>query len=173
MSLHIHPMNMQIFQFRRTTLAHAAAFIAGTVVAVNGAVGAAATEGQTVIHVASLDKLWLEARIAESDLGRISRPSGAFFTLDGARQGIALDVGRNARLIAYGGMVDATTRTVPAIIEFDNPSGSLRAGMNVDRPHDPLDLFRYVFAEQTPQLREQQAQLETELAAEAADTGGH
>lgn len=45
--------------------------------------------------------------------------------------------------------------------------------MNVDRPHDPLDLFRYVFAEQTPQLREQQAQLETELAAEAADTGGH
>lgn len=105
--------------------------IAGTVVAVNGAVGAAATEGQTVIHVASLDKLWLEARIAESDLGRISTPSGAFFTLDGARQGITLDVGRNARLIAYGGMVDATTRTVPAIIEFDNPGGSLRAGMNV------------------------------------------
>ena len=28
-------------------------------------------------------------------------------------------------------MVDATTRTVPAIIEFDNPGGSLRAGMNV------------------------------------------
>lgn len=105
--------------------------IAGTVVAVNGAVGAAATEGQTVIHVASLDTLWLEARIAESDLGRISTPSGAFFTLDGSRQAIALDVGRNARLIAYGGMVDATTRTVPAIIEFDNPGGSLRAGMNV------------------------------------------
>jgi pyruvate dehydrogenase E1 component alpha subunit len=57
--------------------------------------------------------------------------------------------------------------------EAEAEAATLRAGMNVDRPHDPLDLFRYVFAEQTPQLREQQAQLETELAAEAADTGGH
>lgn len=105
--------------------------VAGTIVAVTGAVGAAATEGQTIIHVADLDKLWLEARIAESDLGRISSPTGASFTLDGAAQATVLDVGRNARLIAYGGMVDATTRTVPAIFEFDNPGGSLRAGMNV------------------------------------------
>ena len=35
MSLITHPMNMQISQFRRTTLSHAAAFIAGTVMALN------------------------------------------------------------------------------------------------------------------------------------------
>ena len=84
-----------------------------------------------VIHVASLDTLWLEARVAESDLGKITTPTGAFFTLDGASKAIVLDVGRNARLIAYGGMVDATTRTVPVIIEFNNPGGRLRAGMSV------------------------------------------
>ena len=37
--------------------------------------------------------------------------------------------------------------------------------MNVDRTHDPRDLFRYVYADPTPQLREQQAQVEAELAA--------
>lgn len=105
--------------------------VAGTIVAVNGAVGAAVTDGQTIIHVAALDRLWLEARIAESDLGRISSPTGASFRIDGAAQATVLDVGRNARLIAYGGMVDATTRTVPAIFEFDNPGNSLRAGMSV------------------------------------------
>jgi len=105
--------------------------ITGTIVAVNGSVGSAATEGQMVIHVASLDTLWLEARVAESDLGKITTPTGAFFTLDGAPKAIVLDVGRNARLIAYGGMVDATTRTVPVIIEFNNPGGRLRAGMSV------------------------------------------
>lgn len=105
--------------------------VSGRIVAVNGAAGAAVNEGQTIIHVASLDTLWLEARIAESDLGRIAAPTGASFELDGRPTPVTLDVGRNARLVAYGGMVDATTRTVPAIFEFANGDGSLRAGMRV------------------------------------------
>ncbi len=105
--------------------------IAGTVVAVNGSAGAAVTEGQMVVHVAALDKLWLEARVPESELGRITAPSGAFFRLDGATSATVLDVGRNARLIAFSGMVDKDTRTVPAILEFDNADGALRVGMQV------------------------------------------
>ena len=105
--------------------------IAGTVVAVNGSAGAAVSEGQMIVHVAMLDKLWLEARVPESDLGRIGTPSGAFFKLDGAVDTTVLEVGRNARLIAFGGMVDKDTRTVPAIFEFDNANGALRAGMQV------------------------------------------
>ncbi len=53
--------------------------------------------------------------------------------------------------------------------EADTAAAALRAGMNVDRPHDPLDLFRHVFAEPTPQLREQQAQVQAELAAESEE----
>lgn len=105
--------------------------ISGTVVAVNGSAGAAVSEGQLVVHVAALDKLWLEARIPESELGRIDSPSGAWFRLEGAEAATVLEVGRNARLVAFGGMVDATTRTVPAILEFDNAQNRLRAGMTV------------------------------------------
>ncbi|WP_232320364.1 pyruvate dehydrogenase (acetyl-transferring) E1 component subunit alpha [Rhodococcus sp. WMMA185] len=53
--------------------------------------------------------------------------------------------------------------------EAEASASALREGMNAERPADPTDLFRYVFAEPTPQLREQQAQVEAELAAESEE----
>jgi 2-oxoisovalerate dehydrogenase E1 component alpha subunit len=41
--------------------------------------------------------------------------------------------------------------------------------MNADIAHDPADLFRHVYAEQTPDLRWQQQELSAELAAPADD----
>ncbi|WP_393080500.1 pyruvate dehydrogenase (acetyl-transferring) E1 component subunit alpha [Streptomyces sp. LN704] len=46
-------------------------------------------------------------------------------------------------------------------------AADLRARMNQDPVLDPMDLFAHVYAEPTPQLREQEAQLRAELAAEA------
>lgn len=105
--------------------------VAGSVVAVGAGAGAAVAEGQTLIHVADLGRLWLEARIPESDLGRIAQPAGAYFRLAGEEAARVLEVGRNARLVAFGGLVDADSRTVPAIFEFDNADGKLRAGMSL------------------------------------------
>lgn len=105
--------------------------IRGTVVAVYAVPGAAVTDGKSIVHVAALDKLWLEARVPESEVARVGTPAGAFFQLDGAPRATVLEVGRNARLVAFGGMVDASMRTVPAILEFDNPGGVLRAGMSL------------------------------------------
>ncbi|MDT0436865.1 MULTISPECIES: pyruvate dehydrogenase (acetyl-transferring) E1 component subunit alpha [Streptomyces] len=45
-------------------------------------------------------------------------------------------------------------------------AADLRARMNEDPPLDPMDLFAHVYAEPTPQLREQREQLRAELAAE-------
>lgn len=47
-------------------------------------------------------------------------------------------------------------------------AADLRARMNQDPVLDPMDLFAHVYAEPTPQLLEQEAQLRAELAAEAA-----
>lgn len=46
-------------------------------------------------------------------------------------------------------------------------AADLRARMNQDPELDPLELFAHVYAEPTPQLREQRDQLRAELAAEA------
>jgi pyruvate dehydrogenase E1 component alpha subunit len=52
-------------------------------------------------------------------------------------------------------------------------AATLRQRMNTDTRHDPADLFRYVYAEQTPELRRQQHELEADLAgyAEAPTPG--
>ena len=105
--------------------------IAGTVVALAGQAGASLEQGQTIFHIADLDRLWLEAQVPESDLGRVGTPAGAFFKLDGDDRAIVLEVGKNARLVAFGGLVNPDTRTVPAIFEFENPAGRLKAGMHV------------------------------------------
>ncbi|MFJ9893995.1 pyruvate dehydrogenase (acetyl-transferring) E1 component subunit alpha [Streptomyces sp. NPDC091280] len=49
-------------------------------------------------------------------------------------------------------------------------AAELRAHMNQDPALDPMDLFADVYAEPTPQLREQRAQLAAELAAEREGT---
>ncbi|WP_329265809.1 pyruvate dehydrogenase (acetyl-transferring) E1 component subunit alpha [Streptomyces pseudovenezuelae] len=51
-------------------------------------------------------------------------------------------------------------------------AAGLRERMNQDPVLDPMDLFAHVYAEPTPQLREQQAQLRAELEAEDDSHGG-
>jgi pyruvate dehydrogenase E1 component alpha subunit len=47
--------------------------------------------------------------------------------------------------------------------EAEDLAANLRDRMNVDVEANPLELFDHVFAEPTPQLREQRALLATEL----------
>jgi 2-oxoisovalerate dehydrogenase E1 component alpha subunit len=54
--------------------------------------------------------------------------------------------------------------------EAEAQADELRRQMNTDTAGDPADLFRYVYAEPTPQLRRQQQELATELA-ELAEGG--
>jgi pyruvate dehydrogenase E1 component alpha subunit len=48
--------------------------------------------------------------------------------------------------------------------EAEGQAAALRQRMNTDTRHDPDDLFRYVYAEPTPELRRQQRELDAELA---------
>ena len=53
--------------------------------------------------------------------------------------------------------------------EAEAEAAALRQRVNTDTVHDPADLFRHVYAEQTPALRWQQQELSAELAAAADD----
>lgn len=102
--------------------------IDGTVADVSVSSGAFVAEGAPLFHVANTGRLWLEARVPESDIGRLDTPTGASFTVDGFDRSFTVD-GKSGRLIAVGGVVDAATRTVPVIFEFANPANALRLGM--------------------------------------------
>jgi RND family efflux transporter MFP subunit len=105
--------------------------LTGTVVEVRTTRGAPVLDGQVLLHVADLTRVWLDAAIPESELGQILTPMGASFRLDGGAHVRTLEVGKNATLVTFGGMVNTDTRTVPAIFEFENLDGALRAGMRV------------------------------------------
>ncbi len=103
--------------------------VSGVVAAVAAAPGAFVAEGQELFHVVDLDRLWLEVLVPEADVGRIGTPSGATFNVDGFAQGFEVTAGKGAALVAFGGVVDPQSRTVPLVFEVLNPGRALRAGM--------------------------------------------
>jgi 2-oxoisovalerate dehydrogenase E1 component alpha subunit len=68
-------------------------------------------------------------------------------------------------LRARGALGDDEVAAIQA--EAEAYAAKLRDRMNTDPVVDPLELFDHVFAEPTPQLEEQRAQLAAELAADA------
>lgn len=105
--------------------------IAGSVAEVSVAPGGYVNEGQPLVRIADASRLWLEVRVAESDLGRIGRPSGASFTVDGFAAPFIVETGSGARMVGFGNVIDPVTRTVPLLFEFANPDQRLRIGTAV------------------------------------------
>ena len=103
--------------------------IDGTVARVLAVPGAFVDEGTPLVHVVDLERLWLEADIAETDVGRLHAPDGAWFEVPGYEAPIYVTPDQGARLVAFGGVVDERSRTVPLVFEFPNPERSLRVGM--------------------------------------------
>ncbi|MCM2334043.1 MAG: efflux RND transporter periplasmic adaptor subunit [Anaeromyxobacteraceae bacterium] len=103
--------------------------VSGLVVAVASAPGAFVAEGQELLHVVDVDRLWLEVAVPEADVGRLGRPAGAAFTVDGFERRFELPPGKAGAPIAIGGLVDPQSRTVPVVFEVPNPGRELKAGM--------------------------------------------
>ena len=103
--------------------------VTGVVAAVSAAPGAFVEEGRELFHVVDLDRLWLEVQVPEADIGRIGKPTGAWFEVDGVDWRFEVGPGSGGRVVAVGGVVDAQSRTAPLIFELANPGRVLRVGM--------------------------------------------
>ena len=105
--------------------------VSGTLADVRVSPGAFAAEGTPLFHIADRSRLWLELRVPESDASRLMSPIGAAFKVAGTDTGVEIVAGRNGKLVAVGGVVDATTRTVPVVFEFTPGDLALPIGMAV------------------------------------------
>ncbi|HET8732181.1 MAG TPA: efflux RND transporter periplasmic adaptor subunit, partial [Anaeromyxobacteraceae bacterium] len=103
--------------------------VAGVVAAVSTAPGAFVEEGKPLFHVVDPGRLWLDVQVPEADIGRIGRPAGAWFEVQGFERPFTVDPRDGGKVVAFGGVVDAQTRTTPLIFELPNPGGALRVGM--------------------------------------------
>jgi len=105
--------------------------LSGTLIDVRIAPGGFAQEGALLFHIADRRTMWLQLRVPEVDAARLKNPVGASFQVDGIDERFEVSQGSNGRLVAVGGAVDATTRTVPVVYEFQHPDERLRLGMAV------------------------------------------
>jgi len=102
--------------------------IDGLLAKVEVAPGQYVHEGDALFYITNINRLWLEARIAEADIGILQQPSGVWFTLEGF-EGSFNTFDLDGHLIALGSTIDPVTRTTPLIFEFNNPDQRLRTGM--------------------------------------------
>jgi membrane fusion protein, heavy metal efflux system len=97
--------------------------IAGVILRVAANSGASLQAGQPLIHVADPGRVWVEAKVAESDAEGLRAPGGAMFA-----SGRSLVVGENAELVGAAGSVDPATRTISVVFEADAATVGLPIG---------------------------------------------
>ncbi|MDB4985577.1 MAG: efflux transporter periplasmic adaptor subunit [Myxococcaceae bacterium] len=81
-------------------------------------------QGQPLITVADLGRVWVVAEVYEHDLPYVQAGQAAHVTvpsLSGRRY--------DAKIAYVGSTIDAVTRTASARVELDNPDGALHPGM--------------------------------------------
>lgn len=103
--------------------------VSGTLAAVGASPGTFVEEGRELFHVVDLDRLWLDVQVPEADVGRIGKPTGAWFEVEGFDRPFEVAPDRGGRVIGFGGVIDAQTRTAPLVLELPNAGGELRVGM--------------------------------------------
>lgn len=88
--------------------------------------GAFAQEGEALLRIVDLERLWLEVQVPAAQVGAVHKPSGAWFEVESFER--PWEVSGDA-LVAAGAEVDEATRTIPFLFEVANPQGALKAGL--------------------------------------------
>ena len=109
--------------------------IDGVIAHVHATAGSYLVKGQPVFHIVDPDRLWLESRIPEADVLRLTDADGAWVSLPAVDEPLVINTKGehpNGRVVAFSQAIDSRTRTAPLILEFTNPEQRLRIGMLVE-----------------------------------------
>ena len=104
--------------------------ISGTVTSAQATAGEFVDATKELFTIINLDKVWIEAKVSEYDLIRVTKAPAANFTLAAYpdRRFSILGAG-GGRLMDIGKVVDSESRTVPVRYEIANPDGLFRIGL--------------------------------------------
>lgn len=103
--------------------------VSGTLASVGASPGSFVEQGRELFHVVDLERLWLEVQVPEADVGRIGKPTGAWFEVEGFERPFEIATERGGRVIGFGGVIDPGTRTAQLLFELPNAQRELRVGM--------------------------------------------
>lgn len=109
--------------------------ISGTVTSAQATAGEFVDATKELFTIINLDKVWIEAKVSEYDLARVTTAPAADFTLaayPGRSFPILGDGNGGGQLVDVGKVVDADSRTVAVRYEIPNPDHQLRIGLFAD-----------------------------------------
>ena len=98
--------------------------IDGVVVEMEAAPGEVVDPAKRLFRIVDLSTLWVTGKVYETDIAAVEKAVRATVLLD-AYPGRTFD----ARLVTFGSVIDAATRTLDANFEVPNPDGAMRVGM--------------------------------------------
>ena len=101
--------------------------LAGYVTKVHKSIGEQVAAGETIVEIANLDTVWVEAPIFEADLGRLAGNVTAAFTTSAYP-----DQEFVGKVVDVGAVIDERTRAATVVFEVPNPTRELRIGMQAN-----------------------------------------
>ena len=100
--------------------------LSGVVASVNTTDGAHVEDGETLLEVVAVDRVYVVGEVPEAAAAALRRPAGAEIVVPGLEQ--PMQVGR---LVSVANFVDPRSRTVKVIYEMDNRSRRLAVGQAI------------------------------------------
>lgn len=102
--------------------------LSGTIIEANIVPGKQVNAGDQLFRIIDTRTVWVHARVASTEIGRLARPRRAWLQLAGIGEPIEIN-DRNGKLVSVSTAIDPATRTFPVIFEVRNPNENLRIGM--------------------------------------------
>ena len=100
--------------------------LSGVVASVNTTDGAHVEDGETLLEVVAVDRVYVVGEVPEAAVAAVRRPAGAEIVVPGLEQPM-----QAGRLVSVANFVDPQSRTVKVIYEMDNRSRRLAVGQAV------------------------------------------
>ncbi len=106
--------------------------------------GGFVSSGEELFVVVDKSKLWLEAKIPEANLARITEPTGLWFKAPDQNDIIEIDATLDGKLISAGTIIDPITRQLPMIFSLEGvelpstlrPGALLTVHLTDGAPHE-------------------------------------
>jgi membrane fusion protein, heavy metal efflux system len=105
--------------------------IGGILDSLTAGLGEPVEAGQKVFTLLDPNVVWIEARVPEAHLARLTDTKAASYELPGARNHFTDLTQAGAQPVFTGLRVDPSTRSVPLVYEVPNPDGILRVGQSL------------------------------------------
>ncbi|MBU0720254.1 efflux RND transporter periplasmic adaptor subunit [bacterium] len=101
-------------------------YIDGNIIDIEAFNGTYVQEGEIIMQIADISKLWLKANISQHEVASIGKPIGV--ELLQTQGSLSFTTNNSAKLLYFSSLIDPKTRTAKVVFEIDNKNIQIKPG---------------------------------------------